>query len=306
MLVERRSFAFSRVKEAMRSENSSRSLHAFLITKDADCVSFLQWALPLLDMRWAGFRKVRAQVCKRIRRRLQALRLQDLGAYREYLAAREDEWKALDGLCRITISSFYRDRGVFESLAKRVLPEIAGLACEGKGRVARVWSAGCASGEEAYSLKLLWELRLKPRFPDLGLRILGTDADPRLLERAQTACYPPGSLKDLPADLKKAGFESRAGRHCLVERCRGGVEFRAQDIRNGVPEGRFHLILCRNLAFTYFGEDLQRRVLGRLWQALTPGGGLVIGAHEALPGDSYGFEPWQDAPHIHRKVSWGT
>ncbi len=286
----------------MRPENSSRSLSALPVVKDADCVDFLRWALPLLGMQWAGFRKVRAQVCKRIRRRLRTLQLPGLAAYREHLEARAEEWRALDGLCRITISSFYRDRAVFQSLEKQVLPELAGLARAGEERAVQAWSAGCASGEEPYTLKLLWELSLKPRFPDLGLRILATDADPWLLERATTACYTPGSLKDLPADLKKAGFESRQGRQCLAEPYRGGVEFREEDIRNGAPAGSFHLILCRNLAFTYYGEDLQGWVLGHLRQALHPGGGLVIGAHEALPGDSQGFETWPGAPHIYRKV----
>ena len=83
---------------------------------DADCVEFLQWALPRLRMRWAGFRKVRGQVCKRIGRRLKELGLGDIDAYRSYLDKHSEEWEILDGLCRITISRFHRDRKVFECL----------------------------------------------------------------------------------------------------------------------------------------------------------------------------------------------
>ena len=79
-------------------------------------------------MRWPGFRKVRSQVCKRIRRRLNTLALDDLDAYKRYLETHADEWPRLDSMCRITISRFYRDRGVFEALEAEVLPALATAA----------------------------------------------------------------------------------------------------------------------------------------------------------------------------------
>ena len=96
--------------------------------KNAECVDFLQWALPRLGMRWPGFRKVRRQVCKRIDRRLRELGLPDLAAYRIRLGQDSTEWKFLDGACRITISRFYRDRGVFDALGANVLPALARAA----------------------------------------------------------------------------------------------------------------------------------------------------------------------------------
>jgi len=92
---------------------------------DSDCVAFLQWALPRLRMRWPGFRKVRKQVCKRIRRRIAALELSGIAAYRQWLEDHPGEWEVLDGMCRITISRFYRDRGVFDALAGEILPGLA-------------------------------------------------------------------------------------------------------------------------------------------------------------------------------------
>jgi len=92
---------------------------------DQDCVRFLQWALPQLQLRWPGFRRVRRQVCKRIDRRLRTLELADLAAYQEYLSHHSEEWRYLDALCRITISRFYRDREVFQRLERQVLPELA-------------------------------------------------------------------------------------------------------------------------------------------------------------------------------------
>ena len=85
---------------------------------DADCIRFLQWSLPRLGLRWAGFRRVRGQVCKRLRKRLAALGLNDLSDYRALLAADAAEWRQLDGLCRVSISRFYRDQGVWRCLER--------------------------------------------------------------------------------------------------------------------------------------------------------------------------------------------
>ncbi|MFZ0469183.1 MAG: hypothetical protein WAL92_09705 [Thiogranum sp.] len=91
---------------------------------DHACIAFLQWALPKLHLRWAGFRKVRQQVCKRIGRRLRTLQMTDIAAYQAYLKHHREEWEVLDGMCRVTISRFFRDRGVFSSLQSLVLPEL--------------------------------------------------------------------------------------------------------------------------------------------------------------------------------------
>ena len=95
---------------------------------DRDCTSFLQWALAQCDFRWAGFRKVRRQVCKRLSRRIRELGLADFTAYRRRLEADPAEWTAFDSCCVVTISRFYRDRSVYEILRERVLPEIAARA----------------------------------------------------------------------------------------------------------------------------------------------------------------------------------
>ncbi|SRR6267378_2761514 len=87
-----------------------------------DCTAFLQWALPQRDLRWPGFRKVRHQVYKRLKRRIRELGLDDLAAYRRRLEADPAEWRAFDECCHITISRFFRDQGVFEVLRERVLP----------------------------------------------------------------------------------------------------------------------------------------------------------------------------------------
>ena len=88
--------------------------------QDAECVSFLQQSMPRLGLRWAGFRRVYHQVCKRLQRRLRVLDLADISAYRAYLEQHTEEWQVLDGLCRITISRFFRNRRLFDALATTV------------------------------------------------------------------------------------------------------------------------------------------------------------------------------------------
>ncbi len=263
---------------------------------DAECVAFLRWALPRLGMRWAGFRRVRRQVCRRMAKRLRELELSDPAAYRVHLEAYPEEWPVLDGLCRIPISRFFRDRGMWQALAREALPVLAAGT-----RELRVWSAGCASGEEPYTLAILWQAELAGRFPDVRLRVVASDAEPHLLERARRGLYGWSSLKEVPPALRDAAFEREDHAFRLREALRSGIDFVCQDIRRAQPDGPFGLILCRNLAFTYFDEAGQREVLDALTARTAPGGALVIGAHERLPVPAPGFEPWLEARGIYRR-----
>jgi chemotaxis protein methyltransferase CheR len=260
--------------------------------KDSDCAAFLQWALPKIGLRWKGFRKVRGQVCKRIARRMTELGLPDVFAYRRRLESQPAEWPALAALCTIPISRFYRDKGVFDCLGSEVLPALAKAALvRGRERL-ECWSAGCASGEEAYTLAIQWRMLLAPRFPELGLRVLGTDVDPALIARANTGCYKASSLEDLPAGWRGQAFEERGKLFCLRAPWRVETQFEQQDLLAELPQRLFDLVLCRNVAFTYFEADRARDALERIATRLRPGGALVIGAHEDLPPDARDFEPW--------------
>ncbi|MBI3303981.1 MAG: chemotaxis protein CheR, partial [Deltaproteobacteria bacterium] len=115
---------------------------------DADGVQFLQWCLPRLHLRWPGFRKVRRQVYKRLRRRLQDLGLSGVDEYRSYLEGHPAEWTALDASCWISISRFYRDKGVFQYVEREVLWQLAQRAVADGASEVCCWSAGCAAGEE--------------------------------------------------------------------------------------------------------------------------------------------------------------
>ncbi|WP_224362827.1 CheR family methyltransferase [Hyalangium versicolor] len=271
---------------------------------DRECVELVQWAAPRLRLRWEGFRRVRGQVCKRIGRRVKALGLEGVGAYRARLEVDEAEWAVLDALCRVTISRFYRDQGVFDALREELLPELLSEARARGEKEFRVWSAGCASGEEPYTVGVLFRLGLAQGFPEFRLELLATDADEALLERARRGCYPPGTLRELPREWAEQSFTmTEDGEQCLSPGFREAITFRCQDLRAEMPAGPFHLVLCRNVAFTYFAPPLQREVLARIRERLVPKGLLVIGAHESLPEDAVEFERASGARPIFRKTS---
>jgi chemotaxis protein methyltransferase CheR len=249
---------------------------------DAECVALLRWALPRLGLRWQGFRKVRVQVCRRVARRIAELGLSGTGAYRAYLEGTDEEWAALARLCRVTISRFWRDRAVFEALRDEVLPEL--------GPKLSAWSAGCASGEEPYSLVLAAaEARV-------DVDVVATDVDPVLLDRARRASYAESSLRGLPPELRSRAFEDGV----LRSEYRLPVDFRLHDVRDGPPDGPFDLTLCRNLVFTYFADELQKKVGRHFAGSLRPGGALVVGAHEALPEGLNELEPWPGVRCVYR------
>ncbi len=262
---------------------------------------FLRWALPRLGFRWAGFRRVRRQVCRRLDRRLRELGLADTEAYRARLATDPGEWERLAALCRVTISRFFRDRELYRGLGDEVLPALAAALETAAAGGLRLWSAGCGAGEEPYSLALL--ARRAPALAGREVEILGTDIDPVQLERARRAVYPASSLRDLPPGWREEAFvETADGEWRLRRGERRGVTFELQDLRREAPGGRFAMVLCRNLALTYFGGAVQREVLERIRGRLVAGGALVIGSHERLPPESRGFEPWPGRRSVWRVV----
>lgn len=271
--------------------------------KDEQCVRFLRWALPQLRMRWPGFKKVRKQVCKRIDRRLNELDLASVEDYVACLEANPDEWRHLDSLCRITISRFYRDRGLFAILAQEILPALAFGVRERGESMLRVWSAGCACGEEPYTLAIMWATELQSRFPGMTIDIVATDADSEMIRRAGDAEFKFSSLKELPESWRDLAFMRRGDVYRLGTEYRRNIQFLQQDIREQLPEGRFDLVLCRNLVFTYFDDVLQGELLERIIERMHDGAALVIGVHERLPRDGRKLSTWFDKQRIYRKGS---
>ena len=261
--------------------------------KDLECIAFLQWALPRLQLRWPGYRKVRRQVCKRVDRRIQALGLGSVDAYRARLETDPAEWAVLDDLTRITISRFLRERDVFTYLCETALPKLQALAAP---EPVKIWSAGCAGGEEAYTLAIA------ARKHGIPVQIVATDWDERQLGRARAARYSAGCLRELPVPWRISAFEKEGDAFVLRDELRDDVELLRQDIRRDMPDGPFHLILCRYLAFTYFHAPLQHGIAERLLTRTMANGFVVLGKHELWPMDVPGLIEAQPGLRVYRKV----
>jgi len=272
---------------------------------DTEGVHFLQWCLPKLRLRWRGFRRVRRQVYRRLEKRMAALGLAELADYQLRLEREPTEWAVLDTICRIPLTRFYRDRAVFEHLERVVLPELGRMAMARGDTEMRGWSLGCASGEEPHTVAIVWRIGVAPRFPRLTLRIVATDCDREAIERARRGCYPAHSLRDLPQTMRAEAFGESSAGLVIEDGYRVGVDFQVQDVRTRMPDGPFHLILCRNVVFTYFDEELQRQILPRIARRLVAGGALVIGASESLPERPAGLEPWPGGHNVYRRLPGG-
>ncbi len=201
-------------------------------------------------------------------------------------------------LMTVSISRFFRDRGLWESMQGRVLPMMAGK----ESQLLKVWSAGCASGEEVYTLRILWEglRRSITRVPDL--RILATDINPEYLDRARAAVYPRSSMREVPAAIRSACFETlHGGRYALRPRLREGIEWQVHHLLSNPPGTAFDLIFLRNNLLTYYTDEVKIPAVKKVVEGLAPGGFRVIGSHERTPIASAAIKLWGDSRAIFQK-----
>ena len=256
----------------------------------AECEAFLQWAMSQRGLRWAGFRRNQRQVYRRIHGRIAELGLAGVAGYRQFLGEHPEEWTVFDGLCRVTISRFGRDRELWTVLVDDVLPRLAREAIESKQRTVNAWSAGCGAGDEPFTLVLAWTLEIAPRWP-VDLDVLATDIDEVQLARARTGCFSVGALRELPDQWLRAAFEAGDEVRCLRDPFRVPVRFAHHDIRNSPPAAQLDLVLCRNLVFSYFDGPTQLAVATSLRAVMRTGGVLVVGKDECIPDDVRGLAP---------------
>lgn len=238
---------------------------------------------------------------KCLRRRI-AVRMRASGVhtYADYARRlREDsaEYDKLLDTLTINVSKFYRNPEVWALLQEQVLPELYGL---GSARL-HFWSAGCAGGEEPYSIAMLCqEFAERSGFPVDKHRVLATDVDPQILEFAKRGEYSSFAMTDIPDAVRERWFESGTTYHLKPE-ARRHVRFERLDlIRDEFPQKQ-HVIFCRNVII-YFERRLQEELFGRFFDALLPGGFLVLGKVEALFGVSaHRFRPVSSRQRVFRK-----
>ena len=239
---------------------------------------FLREASSLLGLQWRPFQ--RRGIRRKIERRIAQIGLSDSEEYLLKIIEDPEEHSHLSKILSVTISRFFRDREVFHNIETSVIPAIFK---DRKDSNLKAWSIGCASGEEPYSLVLLWKDRFEKMWAQIQLSILATDIDENLLERAKDGRYKKSSVKEVPEGILRNYFKIDNDLYILDRTIRESVDFRRHDIMHEEPFFGMDIIFCRNLAFTYFSKECQTDVIKKIATSLKDEGYLVIGKDESLP-----------------------
>ncbi|WP_432478664.1 CheR family methyltransferase [Nocardioides sp. GXQ0305] len=229
----------------------------------------------------------RSSLARRIRKRMAEVGLESWGDYRDRLEIDADEFRLLFNTILINVTSFFRDAEAWRHLQEEVVPEL--VARTDPGSEIRVWSAGCSSGEEPYSVAIVLAEHLGLDEALSRVKIYGTDVDEEALHQARTGSYPLKALENMPQELRDKYFDGTGAERSLRPDLRRRVIFGRHDITRDAPISRLDLLVCRN-TLMYFNVETQNLILDRLHFALNEGGYLFLGKAEMLLSDSDKFE----------------
>ena len=235
---------------------------------------------------FAGYKP--ASLERRVQKRMQTLGVGEYPDYLDYLEVHPEEFEILFNTILINVTAFFRDAGTWEFLAKEVLPQL--LARRKDGAPIRVWSAGCASGEEAYTLAMIFAEALGPAPYRERVKIYATDIDEDALSRARQATYDAKEVEGVPPELLAKYFEESGGKYVFRQDLRRNVIFGRHNLMQDAPISRVDLLSCRN-TLMYFNAETQGRILTRFHFALNDGGILLLGRAETLLSQASAFEP---------------
>jgi chemotaxis methyl-accepting protein methylase len=255
--------------------------------------------LDFFQYSWAGYRKVRKGVKKRVSRHMQELQCGKIETYLDLIRHDDRELEECRRRMTVSISRFFRDRNLWLALESEILP---GLIETEPGNM-KVWSAGCARGEEVYSFVMVWH-RLKAgsnRLP--GLELTATDIHPDYVSKAQAGIYTRSSLREIPEEMRDDYFDRHrgGGRYDLKPMFKKDIIWRVQDLFSDPPGAGFHIVFLRNNLLTYYRRQSIKAPLAKIIDSLNPGGWLIIGSHEKLPSDATGLTRNPAAPWAYRR-----
>jgi chemotaxis protein methyltransferase CheR len=237
-------------------------------------------------------------VRSRLIKRLRALELTSFESYLQFI--KEDrttqELHTMIDALTTNKTSFFRENQHFEYMRNRIIPDL-----KARGSRLRVWSAGCSSGEEPYTIAMILQEEW-PNIHQADVRILATDISTRVLARARTAEYEKDYLKDIPPDYLSKYFtllRSTPTRvYGIQDKTKKMIRFAQLNLMESWPmKGPFDIIFCRNVMI-YFDSATQGRLVRRFYDLLTPGGHLLVGHSESLVANSCGFKYVQPATYV--------
>jgi two-component system CheB/CheR fusion protein len=240
----------------------------------------------------------RATLHRRIERRMADRRCRTIADYQALLERQPAEFDALIAAMLIKVTSFFRDPDLWTEIGQRVLPQM--FSEKRPGEEIRIWCAGCATGEEAFSAAILLAEAMGPAFQNQDVKIFGTDVDEKAITTARRGVYPATQVADVPKNLLERYFIEEGDGFSIRKDVRRSVVFGVNNLVSDAPISRLDMVMCRNV-FIYLDAALQKRVLTRFHYALRRHGVLVLGKSELIPFAAKIFEPIDITRRLYRK-----
>ena len=230
----------------------------------------------------------RSTLMRRVQRRMQALEIENINEYMDYLEVDSQEFVCLFNTVLINVTSFFRDYSTWEYVAAQIIPRI--VADKEPNEPIRVWSAACASGQEAYTLAIVLAETLGVEEFRSRVKIYGTDLDAEAIHQARQATYNIKEVADVPPKLLEKYFDRCEDRYTFRKDLRRSVIFGRHNLVQDAPISRIDLLVCRN-SLMYFNIEAQTKIIDRFAFALNDGGFIFLGKAEMLLNHNKIFTP---------------
>jgi two-component system CheB/CheR fusion protein len=241
----------------------------------------------------------RSSLRRRVIKRMHEVAIESFSDYVDYLEVHPEEFNFLFNTILINVTAFFRDLPAWEYLEREIIPRI--LEHKGRGDPVRVWSAGCATGEEAYTLAILLAEAMGEEQFKQRVKIYATDVDEDALTKARHGTFSEKAVEPVPPPLRDQYFELNGSTYTFRNDLRRSIIFGRHDLVQDAPISRMDLIVCRN-TLMYFNAETQQRILARLHFALRGNGVLFLGKAEMLLTQSSLFTPIELKYRIFAKV----
>ena len=287
--------------EATGDELAEASEALATSTADPGWTELLQYLHVARGFDFQGYKPT--TLVRRVRKRMNMRGIESYDAYQEYIELHQDEFGELFNTILINVTNFFRDPESWEALRTMVIAPL--LAAKSNAEPIRAWSAGCASGEEAYSIAMVLAEEMGVEQFRGRVKIYGTDVDEDALNVARHATYTDKQLENVSSELREKYFQQVDGLYAFRKDLRRQVIFGRHDLISDAPISRVDLLVCRN-TLMYFNAETQARILARFHFALVDTGYLFLGRAETLMAQGQMFVPVDMKRRISRKRSRGT
>jgi two-component system CheB/CheR fusion protein len=269
--------------------------------KDLDFENLLQYLRINRGFDFTGYK--RSTLMRRVIKEMETLNIDSFVNYQDYLEVHPDEFKNLFNTILINVTAFFRDSLAWEYLAKEIIPNI--IKNKQKDEQIRFWSAGCASGQEAYTLAMIVAEILGVEEFRKRVKIYATDVDDEALTQARQASYSGKNIVEVPLKLRDKYFDLVNKNYVFRQDLRRCVIFGRHDLLQDAPISRLDLLVCRN-TLMYFNSETQGKIINRFHFALNDHGYLFLGKAEMLVMHSNLFIPIHLKDRVFAKVSLGN